>query len=92
MPATSCVAIHVDVVSLNDHQTVTKPPFTDAVEGMPVSKISEIVGASPLSDDDVQELIEQLLEKMTMNAEWQGVSQKSLTHTRRHLALLCGVW
>lgn len=41
---------------------------------LPASRILEIVGASPLSDDDIQQLIEQLLEKRNTNAEWQEVS------------------
>lgn len=50
------------------------PLFLDSAEMLPASRILEIVGASPLSDDDIQQLIEQLLEKRNTNAEWQEVS------------------
>ena len=47
---------------------------------LPASRILEIVGASPLSDDDIQQLIEQLLEKRNTNAEWQEVSGGGCGH------------
>jgi len=47
---------------------------SDFGEGMPVTRISEIVSASPLSDDDIQQLVSVLLEKMNTNSEWEAVS------------------
>lgn len=51
--------------------------FLESAEMLPASRILEIVGASPLSDDDIQQLIEQLLEKRNTNAEWQEVSGRT---------------
>ena len=51
--------------------------FLESAEMLPASRILEIVGASPLSDDDIQQLIEQLLEKRNTNAEWQEVSRRT---------------
>lgn len=45
-----------------------------SMEALPASRIVDIVTASSLSDDDIQQLIDQLLEKMNTNAEWQAVS------------------
>ncbi len=45
-----------------------------AEDGLPVSRITEIVGASPLTDDDIQQLVSVLLEKMNTNSEWEAVS------------------
>ena len=39
-----------------------------------VSHISEILSASPLSDEEIQRLIELLLEKSNDNSEWEAVS------------------
>lgn len=58
-------------------QTTHTHDVLDSAEALPASRISEIVGASSLSDDDIQQLIEQLLEKMNANAEWQAVSDTS---------------
>ena len=45
----------------------------DGVEALPASRISDIVIASSLSDEDIQQLMDVLLEKMNTNAEWQAV-------------------
>lgn len=44
------------------------------MEALPAARIADIVTASSLSDDDIQQLIDRLLDKMNTNAEWQGVS------------------
>ena len=46
----------------------------DGLEALPASRISDIVMASSLSDEDIQQLMDVLLEKMNTNAEWQEVS------------------
>lgn len=43
-------------------------------DGLPVSRITEIVSASSLSDDDIQQLMSTLLEQMNTNSEWEAVS------------------
>ena len=48
-------------------------PFLDAVDALPASRISDIVVSSSLSDEDIQQLMDVLLEKMNTNAEWQEV-------------------
>ena len=45
----------------------------DGVEALPASRISDIVISSSLSDEDIQQLMDVLLEKMNTNAEWQAV-------------------
>ena len=44
----------------------------DKDEGLPASRISDILGASSLSDEDIQQLIQELFDKMNANAEWQA--------------------
>ena len=44
----------------------------DKDEGLPASRISDILGASSLSDEDIQQLIQELFEKMNANTEWQA--------------------
>ena len=39
---------------------------------MPASRISAVVDVSSLSDDDIQQLIEQLMGKLNANSEWQA--------------------
>ena len=46
---------------------------SDGVEALPASRISDIVSVSSLSDEDIQQLMDVLLEKMNTNAEWQAV-------------------
>lgn len=41
---------------------------------LPASRINDIVGASSLSDEEIQRLIELLLEKSNANSEWEAVS------------------
>ena len=41
---------------------------------MPVSRITEILGASSLTDEEIEALIGLLLEKSNMNSEWEAVS------------------
>lgn len=50
-----------------------------SMEALPAARIADIVTASSLSDDDIQQLIDQLLDKMNTNAEWQGVSSSLLS-------------
>lgn len=45
----------------------------DGIEALPASRISDIVSVSSLSDEDIQQLMDVLLEKMNTNAEWQAV-------------------
>ncbi len=47
--------------------------LSDGVEALPASRISDIVTSSSLSDEDIQQLMDVLLEKMNTNAEWQAV-------------------
>ena len=42
---------------------------------MPASRITDIVGASTLTDDEIQQLIEVLLQKSNANSEWEAVSE-----------------
>ena len=42
---------------------------------LPASRISAIVDVSLLTDDDIQQLIEQLMAKLDANSEWQGVGR-----------------
>ncbi len=59
---------------------VYPPPVVSPDDGLSVTRIAEIVSASPLSDDDIQQLVSALLEKMNTNAEWEAVR------------VVCGVW
>ena len=52
-------------------------PSLPDVDVLPASRITDIVGASSLSDEEIQRLIELLLEKSNANAEWEGVSEYS---------------
>lgn len=54
------------------------PPVSGGEDGLSVTRITEIVGASPLTDDDIQQLLSVLLEKMNTNSEWEAVSGVSL--------------
>lgn len=47
---------------------------TFSSDELPVSRISEILIASPLSDEDVEMLMGKLLEKQESNMEWEAVS------------------
>ena len=54
----------------------------DGVEALPASRISDIVISSSLSDEDIQQLMDVLLEKMNTNAEWQAVGDnRNLIYT-----------
>ena len=53
------------------HFTLTDSSSSDE---LPVSRISAILIASPLSDEDVELLMGKLLEKQESNVEWEAVS------------------
>lgn len=48
---------------------------------MSVKRIGEAITASPLSDEDIESLVQQLVQKKEENSEWQGVG---------HLCVLMG--
>lgn len=48
---------------------------TDSQDVISASRITDIVGGSSLTDEEIQRLIELLLEKSNANAEWEGVSE-----------------
>ena len=48
---------------------------------MSVKRIGEAITASPLSDEDIESLVLQLVQKKEENSEWQGVG---------HLCVLMG--
>lgn len=60
--------------------SLTPHPPPDPAEALSMSHISEILGTSSLSDEEIQQLIEQLLEKMNANAEWEAVSWASIPY------------
>ena len=46
----------------------------DSPDALPASRITDIVGASTLTDEEIQWLIGLLLEKSKANSEWEAVS------------------
>ena len=60
-------------LSLHLCLSLSLSPPLDGVEALPASRISDIVISSSLSDEDIQQLMDVLLEKMNTNAEWQAV-------------------
>lgn len=49
-------------------------PLLAGTTGVSASRITEILGASSLTDEEIQQLIELLLEKSNANSEWEAVS------------------
>ncbi len=58
------------------HNVFYPPPVASPDDGLPASRIADIVSASPLSDDDIQQLVSALLEKMNTNSEWEAVRER----------------
>ena len=46
----------------------------DSSVGEPVKRIGESIAANSLSDEDIESLVQQLIQKREENSEWQGVS------------------
>lgn len=64
----------------------------DSQDVLPASRISAIVGASSLTDEEIQWLIGQLLEKSKANSEWEAVSRPTMSFLKlSKLSYLCAV-
>ena len=70
-----------NTVHAHTHHTPHTPHTPGEVEGLSASRISDIVTASSLTDEEIQNLIDKLLEMMEANAEWKGVSKYILPLT-----------
>ena len=69
-------------LSMSPYLSLSLCLHSDGVEALPASRISDIVISSSLSDEDIQQLMDVLLEKMNTNAEWQAVGDnRNLIYT-----------
>ena len=85
MPSTAYIILSPSL-SLSLSLCLSVSLHSDGVEALPASRISDIVISSSLSDEDIQQLMDVLLEKMNTNAEWQAVGDnRNLIYTSRSI-------
>ena len=87
MPSTAYTILSPSLsLSLSLSLCLSVSLHSDGVEALPASRISDIVISSSLSDEDIQQLMDVLLEKMNTNAEWQAVGDnRNLIYTSRSI-------